>query len=49
MSTHRPPDKEKDKEKDKEGDNEEDLKFLINSANFDIVRVTEVGSLGVDK
>ena len=45
MSTHPTPDKEKDKE---EGD-EDDLTLLINSANFDIGRVMEVGSLGVGK
>ena len=43
MSTPYPPDKDKDK------DGEDDLTLLINSANFNIVRVTEVGSLGVGK
>ena len=47
MSTHPPPDKDKDK--DKEEDDEKDLTLFINSANFDIGRVTEVGSLGVGK
>ena len=36
-----------DKDKDKEENDEDDLMLLINSANFDIGRVTEVGSLGV--
>ena len=47
MSTHPPPDKDKDK--DKEEDNKDDLTLLINSAKFDIVRVTEVGTLVVGK
>ena len=45
MSTHPPPDKDKDKEED----DEDYLTLLINSAKFDIGRVTEVGNLGVDK
>ena len=45
MSNHPPPDKDKDKEED----DEDDLTLLINSAKFDIGRVTEVGSLGVGK
>ena len=35
--------------KDKEEDDENDLTLLINSANFDIGRVMEVGSLGLGK
>ena len=38
-----------DKDKDKEEDDEDDLTLLINSAKFDISRVTEVGILGVGK
>ena len=38
-----------EKDKDKEDDDEDDLTLLINSSNFDIGRVTEVGSLGVGK
>ena len=51
VSAHPPPDKEnyKDKDKDKEEDDKYDLTFLINLSNFDIGRVTEVGSLGVCK
>ena len=45
MSTHPPP----NKDKEKEGDDEDDLKLLINSAKFDIGRMTEVGNLGVGK
>ena len=45
MSTNPPP----DKEKDKEDDDKYDLTLLINSAKFDIGRVTEVGSFGVGK
>ena len=42
-----PPTPEKDK--DKEEDDKYDLTLLINSYKFDIVRATEVVSLGVDK
>ena len=49
MSTHPPPNKDKYKDKDKEENEEDDLTLLINSAKFDIGRVTEVGSLGVGK
>ena len=45
MSNHPPPDKEKDNEED----DKDDLTLLINSAKFDIGRVTEVGSFGVGK
>ena len=45
MSTHPPPGKDKDKEED----DEDDMTLFINSAKFDISRVTEVGSLGVGK
>ena len=45
MSTHPRPNKDKDKEED----DEDDLKYLINSAKFDIGRATDVGSLGVGK
>ena len=38
-----------DKYKDKEEDEKDDLTLLINLANFDISRVTEVGSLGLGK
>ena len=38
MSTHPPPDKDKDK--DNEEDDRDDLTLLINSAKFDISRVT---------
>ena len=37
------------KYKGKEEDDEDDLTLLINSANFDISTVMEVGSLGVVK
>ena len=47
MSAHPLPDKEK--YKDKEEDDEDDLTLLINSSNFGIGRVIEVGSLGVGK
>ena len=51
MSTPHPPDKDKDKYKDKckEEDYEDDLTLLINSSNFNIGRVMEVGSLVVGK
>ena len=39
MYTHTPHDKDKDKEED----DEDDLTLLINLANFDVGRVTEVG------
>ena len=45
MSTHPPTNKDKDKEED----DEDDLTLLINSAKFDISRVTEVSSLGLGK
>ena len=45
MSTHPPTDKYKDKEEY----DEYDLTLLINSDNFDIGRLTEVGSLAVGK
>ena len=38
-----------DKNKDKEEDDKYYLTLLINSANLDIGRVKEVGSLGLDK
>ena len=45
MPTHPTPEKDKDKEED----DKDDLTLLINLANFNIGRVTEVGSLGVGK
>ena len=45
MSTHPPPDKDKYKEED----DKDDPTFLINSAKFDIGRVTKVGSFGAGK
>ena len=45
MSIHPPPNKDKGKEED----DEDDLTLLINSAKFNIGRVTEVGSFGVGK
>ena len=42
---HAPPPPDKDKEK--EEDDEDDLMLFINSSNFDIGRVTDVGSLVV--
>ena len=45
MSTHCPPEKDKYKEEE----DEDDLTLLINSVNFDIGRMTEVGSLVVGK
>ena len=44
-----PPTPETDKDEDKEEGDEDDLTLLINSVNFEIGRVTEVGSLGVRK
>ena len=50
VPVHQPtPNKEKDKDMDKEEDDEDDLTLLTNSANFDIGRVREVGSLVVGK
>ena len=46
MSTHPPT---PDKDKYKEEDDKDDLTLLIDSANFDIGRVAEVGILGVYK
>ena len=45
MSIHPPHEKDKDNGED----GKDDLTLLINSANFDIGRVTELVSLGVGK
>ena len=49
LPTPKLPTPDKDKDKDKEEDDKDDMTLLINSAKLDIVRVTEVGSLGVGK